>query len=466
MKYHIPHLIDIVSYSVMSRCVKDSESTRTFHNLPIPAYLNCIQMFAHSRVNGAMSHIHLYSRRMRRHHDGVNNTIDTDGCTSSFLISCIDHCDPDTDIKLLRELINGIVWRCRGDGDAVACISRLLSRMSNKNAYVKMFTDFLSVPAIMCCDISMRMVMGIVGQSTPSSRVYTATVHDDVDTVSSIIDSGFNIHGDDCMLITVAVRSHAVGVLQLLIERGMTNAERLGALKRALTIGGMSWNVLDLLGDSSQITFTGDFWNKVMTLESAKWMLARHAPIDDNTVRSVCMNDKLDVLKLLIEGGHAQVPSDILLHICATFVPYPSIELINYLVSHGADVNAVDAEFGTTVLSSSPYYVRYYLDVGAGASATVLDEKGYDALMYYVESENEEYNDDPIVHALCNEVVTVESDDGTPVRRYAIDLDATNANGDDAFAIAMSRGHIMTAALIKNIARHRRPLLVNGKRVA
>jgi ankyrin repeat protein len=95
-----------------------------------------------------------------------------------------------------------------------------------------------------------------------------------------------------------------------------------------------------------------------------------------DAIADAARNNHFDVLQYLMDEARVPVPKDVL---PGVVFDYPDIDVLIYLVAHGADINATD-DRGNTVIHKAPLYGRYFVDCGADIRTT--NNRGYTPLLW------------------------------------------------------------------------------------
>lgn len=176
-------------------------------------------------------------------------------------------------------------------------------------------------------------------------------------TVLVHIDTELSVHES---LMEYAVRSGDINVVKFLIDCGVRTT--LTSLATALEIGNCA--ITDTIYSHLDVTHSDprtyhDWWSMVRTTSSAEWLLD-HGFRSDVAIYGCCRPDRLDLVEFLIEKRGLEVPSDIILRLMWTF---PDVEMLDYLLAHGADLHVRD-DSGHTLSQAYPLYERYFTDKG------------------------------------------------------------------------------------------------------
>lgn len=181
------------------------------------------------------------------------------------------------------------------------------------------------------------------------------------DVVKSALDNGF--HGklltemNIFTMLTYATYSGEVSVVGLLLNKCPNPNVNcvINCFLRGYT------NILDLFWNtpsySELFRSSSEWWPYVRDIGCARWML-RHYSDNSNAITSAIINNSKELVMFLIENVGLTMPDDVLPAVVGS---YPRLELLDYLIYHGANIHARDDE-GNTVIHKAPLYMRYFMD--------------------------------------------------------------------------------------------------------
>lgn len=250
----------------------------------------------------------------------------------------------------------------------VGCVQRLASRMTEIGVDTTFMQEFFN------CTLR-SMPMPLIRDALVAAGGYIEEWMDDyvclcaflgdACTVYDRLTTGTDINerdSDGRSLLMCAVRSGNSALVKMLLEREPCPDDRddLKILEESMKMG--DTNILELFLEHDRFDAwyrygQNPVWDYVTTVPVAKWLL-EHSMTTKNAIAGVAMQSDLQVLEYLVEVARLTVPPDVLTAMGQRSV-YADLDVLDYLIAHGADITARDSS-GESVADYLPLYSDYW----------------------------------------------------------------------------------------------------------
>lgn len=377
---HIPKLLDFALYTA---CDIITLYGRQCLKTPIPRtlYLRTLMVFAEK---------HRDMMTVKKLYDGTRGggdvldlleALDADRCSATVVPNVLDHVvlDDDVDTDVL-----GFVFACMlpySDCNTkyiIDTIHRFAARCvaSQRTSVMVMMNN----AALDCCPgKAVRDTLIKYGAELQSDELYKLCSCGMFEKVKNVLERGFDRDALDRRYIKLAIESGDTDTMNLMNEQWTRAPSNILLRDVPVIISDLEIFHLEMLL-SRGILNKGTHYKfvNINSIDKLRWLIEHdvidieYAMINAIFVAASFGGYYIDILHYMIECAHMPLARDVLVN-DGLFSNIPDLSILDYLISHGADVSARSPD-GESVMSRHPYLLRYWLDRTGYQQSSVLED--------------------------------------------------------------------------------------------